>query len=53
VIRDVFLGAYDPEAKPSQLIRPASGQLLLLLDAGAAAKLPPVGEQGFGMLELS
>jgi 6-phosphogluconolactonase len=53
VIRDVFLGAYDPEAKPSQLIRPASGQLTLLLDAGAAAKLPPVGAQGFGTLELS
>jgi 6-phosphogluconolactonase len=53
VIRDVFLGEYDPESKPSQLIRPASGQLTLLLDAGAAAMLPPVGAQGHGTLELS
>ena len=40
VLHDVLLGAYDPEAKPSQLIRPESGKLTLLLDAAAAAKLP-------------
>jgi len=40
VLADVFLGVYDPESKPSQLIRPASGRLTLLLDAAAAAKLP-------------
>lgn len=40
VVRDVFRGAYDPEAKPAQLIRPASGRLTLLLDAAAAAMLP-------------
>jgi 6-phosphogluconolactonase len=53
VIRDVFLGEDNPEAKPSQLVRPASGRLTLLLDASAAGQLPPVGAQGFGTLELS
>jgi len=37
VVREVFLGAYDPEAKPAQLVRPASGRLTLLLDAAEAA----------------
>ena len=50
VVRDVFCGAYDPEAKPSQLIRPASGRLDLLLDAAAAEMLP---EPAGGTLELS
>ena len=40
VVHDVFLGAYDPESKPSQLVRPESGQLTVLLDAAAAAELP-------------
>jgi len=40
VLREVLLGAYDPETKPSQLIRPASGKLMFLLDAAAAATLP-------------
>ncbi|HWZ52892.1 MAG TPA: 6-phosphogluconolactonase [Granulicella sp.] len=40
VLRDVLLGAYDPESKPSQLIRPANGRLTFLLDRAAAAKLP-------------
>jgi 6-phosphogluconolactonase len=43
ILRDVLLGAYDPEAKPSQLIRPATGELTMLLDSAAAAKLPEVG----------
>lgn len=50
VVRDVFLGAYDPEAKPAQLIRPASGRLDLLLDAAAAKMLP---ERTGGTMELS
>lgn len=50
VLDDVLLGAYDPEAKPSQLIRPESGKLTFLLDAAAAAKLP---EPRGGTLELS
>jgi 6-phosphogluconolactonase len=50
ILHDVLLGEYDPESKPSQLIRPASGRLMFLLDAAAAAKLPaPLG----GSLELS
>ena len=49
VLHDVLLGPYDPETKPSQLIRPESGKLTFLLDAAAAAKLPePTG----GTLEL-
>jgi 6-phosphogluconolactonase len=54
VIHDVFLGPYDPESKPSQLIRPATGRLTLLLDAAAASKLPVlVGPNAAGILELS
>jgi 6-phosphogluconolactonase len=53
VLYEVLLGVYDPEAKPSQLIRPASGKLTMLLDAAAAAKLPPAGADGAGTLELS
>jgi 6-phosphogluconolactonase len=40
ILHDVFLGPYQPETFPSQIIRPASGQLALLLDAAAASKLP-------------
>jgi 6-phosphogluconolactonase len=40
MVRTVFTGAYDPETYPAQLIRPASGRLLLLLDTAAAAELP-------------
>jgi len=39
-VRHVSCGAYDPEAKPAQLVRPASGRLNLLLDAAAASMLP-------------
>ena len=52
ILRDVLLGAYDPGTKPSQLIRPASGKLTMLLDAAAAAKLPATGTNGMGTLEL-
>lgn len=46
ILREVLLGGYDPETKPSQLIRPASGKLTFLLDAAAAAGLPnPPGKQ--------
>jgi 6-phosphogluconolactonase len=53
VLHDVLLGPYDPEAKPSQLIRPASGKLTMLLDGAAASKLPAVTADGGGTLELS
>jgi 6-phosphogluconolactonase len=52
VLDDVLLGAYDPESKPSQLIRPESGKLTFLLDAAAASKLPAATD-GVGTLELS
>ena len=51
VLHDVLLGPYQPEIWPSQLIRPKSGELYLLLDEDAAALLPPtVG--GNGVLEV-
>ena len=58
VLHDVLLGPYDPETRPSQLIRPASKKLLLLLDSAAAAKLPEPGTSNpdsipTGTLELS
>ncbi len=58
ILHDVLLGPYDPESKPSQLIRPASGKLTFLLDCVAAAKLPePVasadGAGATGSLELA
>jgi 6-phosphogluconolactonase len=50
IVRTVFAGAYDPETYPAQLIRPASGKLLLLLDAAAAAGL--TDKTGTTTLEL-
>jgi 6-phosphogluconolactonase len=41
VLAEVLTGPRDPERLPSQLIRPANGKLLFLLDEDAAAKLPP------------
>jgi 6-phosphogluconolactonase len=41
VVAEVLTGPRDPERLPSQLIRPANGKLLFLLDQDAAAKLPP------------
>jgi 6-phosphogluconolactonase len=59
ILHDVLLGTYDPESKPSQLIRPENGQLGFLLDAVAASKLPrtisddePEEEVYSGTLEL-
>jgi len=58
VLAEVLTGPRDPERLPSQLIRPASGQLKLLLDEAAAAKLPaasfttPDGTGKLGELEL-
>jgi 6-phosphogluconolactonase len=49
----VFTGPYDPETYPSQLIRPASRRITLLLDATAAAALPPAGANGQGRLEIT
>lgn len=52
-LRDVLLGAYDPDLLPSQLIRPASGVLSFLLDKAAATLLPaPLGGDT-GELEIT
>ena len=54
VLHDVFLGPYQPETYPSQIIRPASGRLTLLLDRAVAAKLPaPKDSDSTGTLELT
>ncbi len=53
VLHDVFLGPFQPDTYPSQIIRPASGELTLLLDSAAASKLPePVNSERTGTLEL-
>ena len=52
-LKQVFRGPYDPETYPSQLIRPASHRLTLLLDSAAAAALPPPGPDGQGKLEIT
>ena len=53
VVHDVFLGPYQPDTLPSQIIRPASGRLTLLLDTASAAKLPAtIDSAGVGTLEL-
>ena len=48
VLAEVLTGPRDPERLPSQLIRPANGKLLFLLDEAAAAKLPPAVDSGDG-----
>jgi 6-phosphogluconolactonase len=48
VLAEVLTGPRDPERLPSQLIRPANGRLLFLLDEAAAAKLPPAEATGAG-----
>lgn len=53
VLRNVFQGPYQPETWPSQLIRPNTGEIFLLLDSAAAAKLPASTEKGVGTLEVT
>jgi 6-phosphogluconolactonase len=50
-LKEVFTGPRDPERLPSQLIRPASGILTLILDKDAAALLPATDADGRGVLE--
>ena len=53
VLHNVFLGPFQPDTYPSQIIRPANGRLTLLLDSAAAAKLPePAKADQTGILEL-
>jgi 6-phosphogluconolactonase len=51
IIKEVLTGARDPERLPSQLIRPSSGILTLILDKAAAALLPATDGEGCGVLE--
>jgi 6-phosphogluconolactonase len=51
ILKEVFMGDRDVERLPSQLIRPASGILTLILDRSAAALLPAPDDQGCGFLE--
>ena len=51
ILSEVFTGPRDPERLPSQLIRPASGILTLILDKAAAALLPAVDGTGRGVFE--
>jgi len=53
VLSQVLSDKYDPETWPSQLIQPKSGELLMLLDQAAAAKLPAPDASGFGHLEIT
>jgi 6-phosphogluconolactonase len=53
VLSRVLTGPYDPETYPSQMIRPESGRLTMLLDAAAAAKLPEPGANGARTLQLT
>lgn len=50
VLKEVLLGARDPERLPSQMIRPVNGILTLLLDQAAAAQLPAPNADGRGEL---
>ena len=52
-LKEVFLGPYDPESFPSQLIRPATGRITLFLDPAAAAPFPPPGANIQGRLEVA
>jgi 6-phosphogluconolactonase len=52
-LKAVFLGSYDPETYPSQLIRPASHRITLFLDTAAAVALPPPQADGVGRLEIT
>lgn len=51
VLKEVVTGPQDPERLPSQLIRPSSGILTLILDQAAAALLPATDGEGCGLLE--
>lgn len=52
VLEKVLLGNYNPEELPSQLVRPASGRITLLLDGAAARLLPKTEANSEGRLEL-
>ena len=44
MLRQVLEGPYEPDERPAQIVRPAPGEVIWLVDAAAAAKLsPPIG----------
>lgn len=51
ILREVFLGPREVERLPSQLIRPSSGILTLILDKAAASLLPATDAEGSGNIE--
>lgn len=51
VLKEVLTGRKDVERLPSQLIRPASGILTLILEKSAASLLPATDDDGCGVLE--
>jgi 6-phosphogluconolactonase len=51
ILKEVYFGPRNPELLPSQLIRPSSGILTLILDKAAAALLPDTDAEGCGVLE--
>jgi 6-phosphogluconolactonase len=51
VLSEVFTGPRDTDRLPSQLIRPASGILTLILDKASAALLPATDGTGRGVFE--
>jgi 6-phosphogluconolactonase len=51
ILKEVLLGAEDPERLPSQSIAPSGGILTLLLDQAAASLLPARGEGSMGTIE--
>jgi 6-phosphogluconolactonase len=51
ILKEVFQGPRDPDRLPSQLIRPVSGILTLILDKTAAALLPATDREGCGSFE--
>lgn len=53
ILHRVMQGPYLPEVTPAQLIRPDSGELLLLLDRPAAMELPAPDAEGVGILEVT
>lgn len=51
ILREVLLGPREAERLPSQLIRPSSGILTLILDKAAASLLPATDAEGRGNIE--
>jgi len=46
-LREVLIGPYQPDTLPAQIVRPADGRVLWLVDRAAAAELP---EENFSQI---